>query len=353
MTSSTLNYRRKIIKDWNIISFPLNRFYTRQGTLDGKVGLDADPDYPNALNYSPDISFFKPIEAYALKSRIQREEEAVRVYYEQFSQSVVSVGTGNLLQKLPTVHKRNLVNTYVWTSDGGQFAETQETIEIQQQSSGSSYSSKAMDGAYTDLKFSAGGFGFKFELDALIGGHLDLTVALSEDSETSFGVNVALGKVERDIYLRMQQGDLVMGLSDPRRPTLRLWRGKVNAYHSLTFYLEPNTDHFDTFFSKVVHPIWLEQSDDPNADALRQARQTGTKSKCWRIFHRVTFVSRILPDLADTAALPLERTLKELDIDSNYELIKLLEPFVAGKLTNYAEFAQAIRDTLKTYPPEL
>jgi hypothetical protein len=42
-----------------------------------------------------------------------------------------------------------------------------------------------------------------------------------------------------------------------------------------------------------------------------------------------------------------------LDIDSNYELIKLLEPFVAGKLTNYAEFAQAIRDTLKTYPPEL
>jgi hypothetical protein len=266
---------------------------------------------------------------------------------------VVSVGTGNLLQKLPTVHKRNLVNTYVWTSDGGQFAETQETIEIQQQSSGSSYSSKAMDGTYTDLKFSAGGFGFKFELDALIGGHLDLTVALSEDSETSFGVNVALGKVERDIYLRMQQGDLVMGLSDPRRPTLRLWRGKVNAYHSLTFYLEPNTDHFDTFFSKVVHPIWLEQSDDPNADALRQARQTGTKSKCWRIFHRVTFVSRILPDLADTAALPLERTLKELDIDSNYELIKLLEPFVAGKLPNYAEFAQAIRDTLKTYPPEL
>jgi hypothetical protein len=268
MTSSTLNYRRKIIKDWNIISFPLNRFYTRQGTLDGKVGLDADPDYPHALNYSPDISFFKPIEAYALKSRIQREEEAVRVYYEQFSQSVVSVGTGNLLQKLPTVHKRNLVNTYVWTSDGGQFAETQETIEIQQQSSGSSYSSKAMDGAYTDLKFSAGGFGFKFELDALIGGHLDLTVALSEDSETLFGVNVALGKVERDIYLRMQQGDLVMGLSDPRRPTLRLWRGKVNAYHSLTFYLEPNTDHFDTFFSKVVDPIWLEQSDDPNADAL-------------------------------------------------------------------------------------
>jgi hypothetical protein len=95
---------------------------------------------------------------------------------------VVSVGTGNLLQKLPTVHKRNLVNTYVWTSDGGQFAEMQETIEIQQQSSGSSYSSKAMDGAYPDLKFSAGDFGFKFELDALIGGHLDLTVALCRAS---------------------------------------------------------------------------------------------------------------------------------------------------------------------------
>ena len=166
-------------------------------------------------------------------------------------------------------------------------------------------------------------------------------------------MNVDLGKVERDIYLRTQQRDLVMGLSDPRRPTPKLWPGKVNAYRSLTFYLEPNTDYFDTFFSKVVDPIWLEQSDDPHADALRQARQTGTMSECWRISHRVTFVSRILPDLVDTAALPLERTLKELDIDSNYELIKLLEPFVAGKLTNYAEFAQAIRDTLKTYPPEL
>jgi Concanavalin A-like lectin/glucanases superfamily/K319L-like, PKD domain len=342
-----------IPKDWNIISFPINRVYTKQGTLDGKVGLDADPDYPNALNYSPDASYFKPMEAYALKNRIQLEEEAVRVFYEQYSESVLTLGTGSLLQKLPAVSKRNLVNTYVWTSDGGQFDETQETIEIQQESSGSSYSFKAMAGIYTELKFSAGGAGLNLELDALIGGHLDLTIAKSEDSETSFGVNVDIGKVERDIYLRTQDGKLVMDPSDTRRPAPKLWPGKVNAYRFLTFYLEPDTDHFDTFFGQVVDPIWLEQSADPNADALRQARQAATKSECWRIFHRVTFVSRILPDLADSTAPPLEKTLKELNIDSNYELIKLIAPFVAGKLTHFAEFAQAIRTALQTYYPEL
>jgi hypothetical protein len=62
-----------IPKDWNIISFPINPTYTKQGTLDGKVGLQGDgsvqpdPDYPNAASYGQ-WSYFKPIEAYSVKN---------------------------------------------------------------------------------------------------------------------------------------------------------------------------------------------------------------------------------------------------------------------------------------------
>ena len=58
--------------DRNIITFPMNPRYVKQGTFDGKVGLKPDVDYPNALTYSSDSSYFKPIEAYALKNRISR-----------------------------------------------------------------------------------------------------------------------------------------------------------------------------------------------------------------------------------------------------------------------------------------
>ena len=45
-----------IPKDWNIIPFPINPRYTKQGTLDGGVGFDErgkvlDPDWPNAAEY--------------------------------------------------------------------------------------------------------------------------------------------------------------------------------------------------------------------------------------------------------------------------------------------------------------
>ena len=39
-----------IPEDWNIIMFPLNPKYIKNGTLDGMVGLVADQDYPNAVS---------------------------------------------------------------------------------------------------------------------------------------------------------------------------------------------------------------------------------------------------------------------------------------------------------------
>jgi hypothetical protein len=351
-----------IPKDWNIITFPINRFYTKQGTIDGKVGLDPDPDYPNALTYSPDSSYFKPIEAYALKNRIQREEEILKTYYDQYQAAAkgrkedaedFGAAGARLLAKLPKVTKRNLVNTFVWTAAGGRFAETEETLDLQQESIGGRYASKWGLGLYTDLTLALFGTGFKLQLDSLFGGHLNLSVTKSEESENTFSVAVGLDGVEGDIFLRREDGSIVIDDSDRRNPVARKWPGKVDAYRFMTFYLEPKIDHFDSFFDKVVDPIWLEQSDDPNAIALREARQASEKPPCWRVMHRVTYISRILPELSDAAAPPLERTMRGLDIESNYELIKSLEPFVINNLTSYVEFAGAIREAIKTRQPEL
>ncbi|MDQ3813834.1 MAG: LamG domain-containing protein [Armatimonadota bacterium] len=100
-----------IPKDWNIITFPLNPRYVKQGTLDGKIGSDPDPNYPNALNYSSDSSYFKPIHAYGLKNRIVRQQEEVKAYYDQYNAG--DKGRSGKHSDLPQIQKRNLVNTYV------------------------------------------------------------------------------------------------------------------------------------------------------------------------------------------------------------------------------------------------
>ncbi|MFF8729505.1 hypothetical protein ACF073_23850 [Streptomyces sp. NPDC015171] len=73
-----------IPKDWNVIPFPINPRYTKQGTLDGTVGFDqrgtvAVPDYQGARDRG-EYSYFKPREAYALKRRIQRDRQRLHSF---------------------------------------------------------------------------------------------------------------------------------------------------------------------------------------------------------------------------------------------------------------------------------
>ena len=129
--------------------------------------------------------------------------------------------------------------------------------------------------------------------------------------------------------------------------------GKVDAFRFMTFYLEPKLDNFEDLFGKVVDPIWLEESTHPNAVALRQANQATKKPKCWRVFHRVTFVSRILPDFPVATAPSLEKKMKDLNIASNYELVRRLEPFVRDRTANWTEFKDAVKSAVEAYLPEL
>jgi hypothetical protein len=275
--------------DQNIITFPINPRYTRQGSLDGKVGFEVDPNYPNALEYSPDSSYFKPIKAYELRNAIDERENQLETEFKQYNagsrgrrQNATHFTSGDLaagrtLKKLPKPHKRNLVNTYVWTAGGGLYAETEATMDMYQESLGGAYAFTGMAGLDTSGQVNNAKIEVQFEAEALFGGHINLTVMKTEESQSSYSLDIDLGGVEGDVYLRDSDGKLVMDLTDDRNPKPKLQPGRVDAYRFMSYFQEPSPDHFETFFSQVVDPIWLAESTDPNAAALREAQQDSKK----------------------------------------------------------------------------
>ncbi|MDG2617524.1 hypothetical protein P7L53_14885 [Thermoleptolyngbya sichuanensis XZ-Cy5] len=366
-----------IPKDWNVIMFPMNPKYVKQGTLDGRMGLNADAvDYPNTTDSSPDRNYFKPIEAYALKQRIEREQKELEADYRSYDVEPAGkkgmargtpvlplVGTSigaaieggialNQEDKLPELTRRNLFNTYVWTADGGLFAETQQFMETQQEVIGGTFSVSGQIGGYMDFNTAIAGMAVNFELESFWGGSQTLTKTKTSASQRSFGVTVDLD-VERNIQVANPQQAERLGLSlyDAKGDRAKC-PGKVDGYRFMTFYLEPSQEHFKDFENKVIDRTWLEQSNDPNAIALRQSIQQKV-GKPWRVMHRVTYVSRVLPWYGSPAATPAEDTLRAANIESNWELIKRLEPYVQSKTRSYGDLADAIREVISRFMPEL
>lgn len=351
-----------IPKDFNILTFPINALYTKQGTLDGRIGLEVDPS-------SGDSSYFKPLEAYALKDRIRRQEEELKSFFEQFDAGAIGrrqtaahfsqgdLAEGRALEKLPRLEKRNLVNTYVWTANGGLFTESQETLDVIQEAIGGSYSFTGKAGITANVGFSILGTAAEFSMEAMFGGHLNLTVTKSQDAETSFGLNVNLDGVERDIDQRDAQGNILMDTQDPRNPVPKRQSGKVDAYRFMSFYLQPDVQHFDDFVDQVIDPVWLSQSNNPNAIALRQAIQaqqkasSRDKSMPWRVLHRVTFISRVLPEINSPQATPMEKAMVKVNLQSGWQLARRLAPFIQGKVG--ADVNLAIQEAIASHLPEL
>ncbi|MFB2980147.1 LamG-like jellyroll fold domain-containing protein [Microseira sp. BLCC-F43] len=381
--------------DWNIIPFPINRQYTKQGTLDGRIGYKEDgsvcldPDYANARQYG-EYSYYKPKEAYAIERRIQREEQRLINYYQSSDTEVantgqiigaaagaaagllagplgvaIGAGVGSIVGgfgeavskgvslELPQKFaKRNLVNTYVWTADGGFFAETTQTTDVKTEVTAGSFSfSGAVGGSFsTDVEIFS--IGFSLEFEASIGGGFSLTKTKAKDAEKSFSLAVNLS-VPRNLQKTAPNPDNEWQPVFDLNGNAVTAPGKVDAYRFKTFYLDSSDRNFEDLFGKVVDPIWLAQSKHPNAAALRQANQSDKKPPCWRVFHRVTFISRILPEFPDNTAPTLESALKAENIDSNWELIQKLDPFVRNQTHDATTFSDAVRDALRTYLPEL
>jgi hypothetical protein len=354
-----------IPKDWNIITFPLNPLYVKQGTLDGKVGFEPDPSYPQAMGYSNNRSYFKPREAYSLKQQIQREEEQRKIKYDNYRAGDLgrkATYSDEEQRKFPRLEKRNLVNTYVWTVEGGLFAETQETMDVLQESTGGSYSFKGMGGMTMTVGLNIFKAASKFTLDAMAGGFVNHQHTKTSQSSTSFGLNVALN-LETNITQQDANGHLIemTGLPDSGGTQFKQAPGKVDAYRFMTFYLEPQSRHFEEFFNQVVDPIWLNQSRSPNAMALRKTHQEKQKPPCWRVLHRVTYVSRVLPDITSSADQPttapalssLEKAIQALGIKSLNEFTNQLEPLLQNHKGSYPELSQAIDSTIRISWPAL
>jgi hypothetical protein len=72
--------------------------------------------------------------------------------------------------------------------------------------------------------------------------------------------------------------------------------GKTNLFRTLAFFLQPSGQNASDFWSTVIDPVWLANSTDPDAVALRQADQAA--SLPWRLLYRVTYAERFLPPVS-------------------------------------------------------
>ncbi len=377
-----------IPEDVNIIPFPINPLYTKQGTLDGKFGETTDDHYPQAHGAYGQYSYFKPREAYQLKKQIEREKMELKAYFEDsfdvtktnghFQAAVAATGAAQLASVIPVAgplitsginqlggklatqlgynntdlqkdlarigSQRNLVNTYIWTVEGGGYAESTEVAETQQETYANTSNLSLGGGLGLSMKAEAVG-GLEQKNMFSSGSCFTLTKSKTKESSTSFSldVNVGMPTSPRYKYAGTDGRILTKGLIKP---------GTVDAYRFMSFYLEPKGQNFVDLFTKVIDPIWLDESPDPNAQALRQARGNVDKAKpCWRIMHRVTYVSRILPEFRPEAPPSLEKSMRVSGIESNYMLIKKFEPYVAN-ISDSGSFFTKIESIIDTQLPE-
>lgn len=362
-----------IPKDWNIITFPINPQYTKQGTLDGGVGFNEqgkvlDPAYPNASQYG-EYSYFKPREAYAIKRRILRERQELETYYNTVSTETHGsdptadraakvlesiVGTPPTPEKAKPVSStgsfanRNIANTYVWTADGGFFAETTGTVDVVTETTGGSYSLSGSVTTSIEVGFEVAGVGVGLQFEGSLGGGITTTRHRSKETSRSHSLDVVCNPSGD-----LQKYDTGGKAQYTPAGAPVLVPGKVDAYRFMSFYLGQDTTHFNDFYNKVADPIWLETSNDPNANALRQARHSDRTPPCWRVLHRVTFISRILPPVPPTTAPPFEQKMRTIDIASNYELIRRLDPYLSTATSSVSQLADATRTALTDHLPQL
>ncbi|KXK63691.1 hypothetical protein AWW66_01645 [Micromonospora rosaria] len=346
-----------IPRDWNIIEFQINPLYTKQGTLDGLIGYGlagpfADPTHYPTAGDGAEYSYFKPREAYALKRRVERQAQQLQSYYD--SVSTETHAPDRTREKAKEVAnkssaRRNLANTYVWTAGGGFFAESTETTDTVTETAGGSYSIKGTlsGGGMFEVKGAAGGTKMGFE--ASIGGGSSVTRTRAKSATKTFGLEVACTG-GRDLQRYAADGKPVY---DPATNQPVTAPGRVDAYRFMTFYLDVTKDNFEDFYGKVVDPLWLATS--PQAAALRQAHQADQKPPCWRVFHRVTFVSRLLDPVAATANAPasLAKALQREGFSSIYDLIQTLEPDIKNSPTNLATLANLTTATTDTLTKKL
>jgi hypothetical protein len=75
--------------------------------------------------------------------------------------------------------------------------------------------------------------------------------------------------------------------------------GKTSLFRTYAFFLQPTQQNADDFWSTVIDPVWLKNSSDPDAAAMRSAQSNN--SIPWRLLYRVTYSERFLPPVSTEA----------------------------------------------------
>ncbi|RSL86997.1 hypothetical protein CDV31_016322 [Fusarium ambrosium] len=305
-----------IPKDRNLVSFEINRAYTKQGCLDGCCNLTNDPDYPVRSSAPKDASYYKPVEAYALHERIRRAEEQRQGELDRHSLLLYSKG-----ESLPQRTHRNICNSYVWTADGGTFQETNSTLDMVQSEVGGNLNTKISVGASFDMELAFGNSLGTVDVDAMYSAHFNFNMTKEKTSDEGFELDAQPPPSVDIRYKDPKTGKYV------KRP------GAVDAFRWMSFWLEPS----------VIDPIWLEESPESNAQLLRSlrealAKETGNaRTKGWKVLHRCTYVSRV-PEKVEQRPAALGNVQDEkkststllADVACNWLLIQKLEPFARG-----------------------
>ncbi|MEM9670805.1 MAG: LamG-like jellyroll fold domain-containing protein [Pseudomonadota bacterium] len=330
-----------IPEDFNVIMFQIEPTYTKQGTLDGKIGFFNDPKYPQA-DQEPG-SYFKPKEAYSLIADIEAEEAAFEAAYAELDVSDFSKALGNSpksnvdygpddpVEWRKERKTRNMVNSYVWTADGGLYTETEQTALTRQESAGGTFDNATSLGIDANASFSPG---FFVDGGVAYGFELHSTVTKSKKEGRDFAIKV---QADGEGFLqKWNDGKDVKPGATPKGYDGVTTPGKVTAYRFKTFYLAPNKTAFDTFFNEVVDRQWLN-GDDPDAAALREAE--GRPNEVWRVLHRVTYVAREhSPSGGQPEVKQASPSVPAIDITSNQALIdKLADEVIKFKTGTEAE----------------
>ena len=365
VVKTTLIPNADIPEDVNLIAFPIDPSYTKNGTLDGMVGFTPDPSFPFA-QLEPS-SYFRPLQAYSMKRAIERQDQQLEAYYAQYdtgdlsaipSGTTVSGGevtpaTGftklrdEILPAEPgydwrrRLARRSAVNTYVWSASGGLHTEQSELVDTysEQYSGVSSWDSSG--GLVFDLAaaFTAG---FYAEFDSLAGVTLEVESIKQKDSSSSYGLDVAFSPE------RFLKRPVLDGQGEPLGYTADDAPGKVDGYRFMSFALPPSERNFESF-QTVVDRQWLTQSADPGAAALRTA--TGEANGAWRVLHRVTYVSRVPPPLQPTPAETAPEDLEPpANLESNTVLTRLVERELPNRAPTPGQIGAAIAAVLGSSP---
>lgn len=338
---------KNIPEDLNYIYFPMNPKYVKNGTLDGKSGLQNDPDYPQA-----DVergSYFKPVEAYSLKDKIEKENAELAAYYAQFNIGELpndDAGKSKMREKVREVlyydrtkkmFQKNILCEYIWTAAGGLFQKSGGyATEMQETYTGSYRNGHTQGGGFHITVTSV--MGYKNETSFIRGFSwcYNLQKSLKEDNRIALEVTA-----DPDGYLGRYLGkDRLPAYTANAEP------GKVDTYRFKTYYLASGRENYKVLFSQVIDQNWLYNSGDPRAKALLEARGR-EDGYAWRILHRVTYVSRIAPEYQ---IYPLESAAEIKSGPANTEVNRLLIYMVearCGKHPTVEEIGEAVVEVIR------